>query len=850
MNLDTTCLHSESLNGEWQLRWYDGQRGENTGRMLGPSPELHRAIPAQVPGSVHLDLMQAGLLEEPNEGLNVLKARWVQENHWLYRRVFSAAAPAKGERVWLYFETLDLGAVIYLNGQEVGRHANAFRPCRVEVTQALREGENILNVDLESGLWMTAERPAAGFGMNPCDTLHKRVWLRTTQSTFSWDWSPLLLNIGIRGQVRLEFARRMRLVDSSVVTFLSPNLRDGSVRARLEVEGLAEKAFSAELHLRLEGQEVKRKVQVQPGLQILDIELPVNEPDLWWPVGHGEQPLYPVEASLSAGEESLSLRREVGFRHIEVDQAPHPQGGRWFVLHINGKAIFCKGGNLVPSDLIFARIDRERYEMLADRALEANCNLLRIWGGGLYEGDDFYELCDRKGILVWQEFIFACAKYPIYDDQFLAEVRREAVYQVRRLNSHASLVVWCGNNEMEWGAWGWGYERGVALPDYALFHLILPRILNEEDGSRFYQPSSPFSPDLVEPNADDRGDQHPWTVGFANLDFRDYRAMAPRFPNEGGFLGPTALPTMQACLKGTEGNPFTSAGGAQASFAWETHDNSIAFNTETNHTDRGLQQWLGLDIRKLTLEEFTFWAGLLQGQALEEYIRNFRRRMFDTSSAIFWMYNDVWPAVRSWTIVDVYGRRTPAFQPVKRAFQPLRVALAVEGEEVQVYGINEGEEWRGNLHYGLVRLAGGYPLQVHRRVHLAANASTLLATFPLEVWQRAGVTKAAAFARLTLGRAQLSQDVFILPFFQEMEWQPAPVSLQVRGEELILRSPGFAWRVCLDLDGELPLPDNFIDLLPGIPRRLPWNKAWGRPRVRFAGNQLPQQIAAQTAQEN
>jgi len=455
------------------------------------------------------------------------------------------------------------------------------------------------------------------------------------------------------------------------------------------------------------GKTVSSQVELQPGLQTVDITMPVETPRLWWPAGHGEQALYEAQATLEAGGETLSLRRQVGFRHVEVDQSPHPVSGRHFIFRVNGKPVFCKGGNLVPSDLILSRIDRERYEMLTARALEAHCNLLRVWGGGLYEGDDFYELCDRKGILVWQEFIFACAKFPVGDDAFLADVRREAVYQVRRLGGHPSLIAWCGNNEMEEGAWHWGYEKGVAHPDYALFHLVLPRILKEEDGSRYYQPSSPFSPDLEDPRAPDQGDQHPWTVGFANIDFRDYRAMISRFPNEGGFLGSTALPTLEACLRGTQGNPFHNESSVQASFAWEQHDNSVAYWTAENQPERALREWLGLEQRDLSLEQYAFWAGLLHGEALEEYIRNFRRRMFSTSSAIFWMYNDVWPATRSWTIVDYYGRRTPAFQPVKRAFQLMRVALAVEGEEVRVFGVNEGPSWHGTLHYGLVRLAGG-----------------------------------------------------------------------------------------------------------------------------------------------
>jgi beta-mannosidase len=835
MDNDRLCAQTISLNGDWHLRWYDGQRGDSLARINSSTPEMHRALRGRVPGAVHLDLMRAGLLDDPNNGLNVLKARWVEENFWHYRRTFDAPPLAADERAYLVFETLDLVAAIYLNGQEVGRHANAFYPCRLDVSAAMRTGENTLVVTLESGIFHTADKPSAGYQMNPCDPIHKRNWLRTTQSAFSWDWSPLLLNIGIRGDARLEICRAARVDDLAVPAELSADLLKGKVTARLQVEGLAEQTQSGTLTLRVAGKTTIRAVQIHAGLQRLEIEAEVADPRLWWPVNHGEQNLYPVEVDLEVDGQILTARRTVGFRHVEVDQSPHPIEGRYFIIKINGKPIFCKGGNLVPADIILARLDRSRYEMLVDRALESNSNLLRVWGGGLYESSDLYELCDQKGILVWQEFIFACAKYPSTDESFLADVKKEAAFQVRRLASHPSLVVWCGNNEMEWGNWGWGYEKGVAHPDYALFHFVLPRIVKEEDGTRYYQPSSPFSPDLVSPAADTLGDQHPWSVGFHNIDFRDYRAMVCRFPNEGGFLGPTALPTMRACLEGS-GNPFDTASGAQASFAWETHDNAIAYWDKETHPDRALRFWLGKEPREMTLESFVYWSGLVQGMALEDYIRNFRRRMFDTSSAIFWMYNDVWPATRSWTIVDYFGRRTPSFHPVRRAFQPLRAAIAVEEETVRFYGVNEGNAWKGELHAGLVGLAGGYPLELRKTVTLAANASTLLAEFPLAVWKQHGEDAYAAFARLSTGEQLISQDVLFLPTFKEMRWGKPEITLRRVGETVIFKSPVLAWRVCLDLDGELALPDNFFDLLPGLPYALPWPAHLGEPKVLWVGN--------------
>jgi beta-mannosidase len=378
---------------------------------------------------------------------------------------------------------------------------------------------------------------------------------------------------------------------------------------------------------------------------------------------------------------------------------------------------------------------------------------------------------------------------------------------------------------MEWGSFDWGYERGVAHPDYAIFHLVLPVILKQEDGTRFYQPSSPFSPDHDSPNRDDRGDQHPWSVGFQNTDFRDYRKMICRFPNEGGILGPTALPTVRACLEpGQE---------AIKSFAWEVHENSIACR---GWADGMLTQWLGKSIRSMSIEDYVYYGGIVQGEGLAEYIRNFRRRMFSSASAVFWMYNDCWPMVRSWVIVDYYLRRTPSFHPVRRAFAPLTVALAVENDEVKVFGVNEGPDAEAELRYGLFALSGGYPLDEVKKVTLPANASTVLATFRQSDWLKLGEKTHAAFALLCQNGRIIARDRLFLPFFKEMVWPEPAVKVRRKAGRAVLESETFAWRVCLDLDGERPVPDNFFDLFPGEPYVLEWPDELGKPKVLRVGN--------------
>jgi beta-mannosidase len=805
------------LDGTWQVRWTDGQRGRTAYAERAETDPV-RYIEARVPGEIHLDVMRAGWIDDPRVGTNCLAARWVEECLWSYRRFFDAPVEALGARAWLCFDGLDLAATIVLNGEEIGRHANSFHPCRLEVTGKLRPGRNLLTVHVDGGLYEVAEKPYTGYGVALDAKLHKRHWLRKPQCQFSWDWSTRLINVGITGSVRLEWTTDPVRADQFVpLAELSPDLRTGRLRARLFVEGLGPEPVTAVLRAALPqaGVAAEREVVVQPGLHPYEVELTADAPELWWPVGHGAPARYDVAVSLSLDGQVVAERAaRVGFRHVRVRQDEHPDGGRWFVLEVNGRPVFAKGGNFVPADMILADLDRARYDRLTDLALEANCNLLRIWGGGRYESDDFYDLCDAKGLLVWQEFAFACGKYPVQDQAFYDSVCAEATHNIRRLASHPSLVIWCGNNEMEWGNWDWHFDRGVVFPDYALFHLTLPRLLAAEDGTRFYWPSSPNSPDGLHPNRDDVGDQHPWAVGFGNTDFRQYRTMACRFPNEGGILGPTALPTMLACLP---------AGQRQVqSFAWQVHDNSVDTWGEPSWPDQMITQWLGRDPRAMSIPEFTYWAGLVQGEGLREYCDNFRRRMFDTAAAVFWMYNDTWPATRSWTIADYYCRRTPAFWAVRRALAPLSVVLVREDDAITVYGVNDApRDWRGELHYGAFALAGGWPLDERRAVTLPANASTRLVSFPAAAVGDPLANLACA-RLLAPDGTTVARNRLIEPYFRELRWPHPQLTITREGDCATFTSPTFVWGVCLDLAGEEPLADNFFDVWPGVPHAIAW----------------------------
>ena len=878
------------LCGTWSLKWADGERGGLPHhRFRDMRPETW--LTAEVPGEVHLDLLRQGWIEEPANGLGVLHCRWVEELYWSYRREFelpTAVDPVR-ERIWLHFEGLDYDARIYLNGSLAGTHANSFSPCRLDVTGLVLPGKNSLTVSIEGGLYHVAEKSTKGYygssdGEHDVDELlHKRIWLRKPQSSFGWDWAPRLINVGITGKVWLEWAETARADQLVILTETDVPESRGKVRIRWFVEGVSKECrekqgapefqFGIPVHLREErkalerrkrseqegrkgihgtltvriletGAEFHSEIEILEGIHPIEMSFELSDILLWWPAGQGDPALYALEATLRVEGRVVAVQaKRFGFRTIRFDQSRHPDGGRCFRIEVNGRRIFAKGADFVPADILFARIDRARYGMLTDRALELNFNLLRVWGGGLYESDDFYELCDEKGILVWQEFIFACAAYPVDDRYFLDNVKQEAVHHIRRLSAHPSLVAWCGNNEQEWHTWN--QSSGIPYPDHALYHMILPRLLQEEDPTRHYQASSPLSPDLESPNADSCGDQHPWQVGFANTDFRDYRTMTCRFPNEGGLLGPSSLSALHAALPEGQRTPY--------SFAWQLHDNGVEQWYPYSVCDHMLDEWTGRDTRELTLEEYAFLGGFVQGEGLREYIENFRRRMFDSAAAVFWMFNDCWPTTRSWTPVDSFGNRNPCFHSVRRACSPVHVVLTcpdgmeAPGARVVVHGVNDTPEpVVGTLRYGAMRLDGSVRTESLLPVVLEPGASTVLAAYPVEEWrvldaadESVPFTRSVAHAILLGDSGQiLSRGRLIQPLFRELDLSDTPITVRRDEGEVVFECPAFTLGVCLDLEGREALPDNFFDLWPGEPYRLPWSGRLAPPRVLFTANAM------------
>lgn len=829
---------TQDLNGTWKVYWSDGVHGASN----VPHEELldeGRYLDVPVPMDLHTYMQQEGRIGDPREGINTLSAQWVSQMYWQYRRTFMPDKAVLKGSAWLVFDRLDLHATILLNGEEIGRHINAHRARRIDVTGKLKAGENALVVLIDSGLHYVADKEGAAYQEGLEWVLNKRHHLRKPQCQFGWDWNAKLINVGITGGVRLEYAQKARLDQVMVWHDLAEDHATAAVTVRAFIEGLSETHSKGRVSVRVAetGQETAAQVHIGAGLNSYEVRFDLPQPELWWPIGHGTQHRYTFEITVEAGGEEIArTERRVGIRSIRLNRSPHPEEGEYFIIEVNGRPIFCKGGNWVPPDLIYGEITAERMRELVHLAVEANFNLLRIWGGGLYADHDLLDACDAAGILVWHDFLFACSKYPGDDPWFLAEIRHEVTWAVREYGTHPSLAVWCGNNELEWGTFEWGYDAsGKSLPDYALYHHVIPVILRGEDPvNRPYWPSSPYSPNYGAPNDPTVGDQHPWdvTLRLNYEDFWAYRDFVDRFPNEGGVLGASSPATLRQFLPEGE--------RSLRSFTWDHHDNTVNFwKPGTGVAYRMHEYWLGRPYTEFTFDDYCFASALLHAEGLGEYINNYRRRMFSSACAVFWMYNDSWPVSHGWTIVDYYRRKKLAYHPVRRAFAPISVVVAEHGGEVVVFGVNDSPgDAQATLRYGYFATAGGLPVDQTLDVALPANQSVPLAKLDRAQWDQLGVKTHGAFATLESGGVTLAQHKLLIERFKDLAWAKPEIQAARRGTAAVFSSDVFAWGVTLDLDGESAVPDNCFDLIPGVSYTVEWPECLPAPKVLRCGNEL------------
>ncbi|NYH52778.1 beta-mannosidase [Nocardiopsis arvandica] len=658
---------------------HDGWRLSAT---TGPVPEdiAGRAVPAQVPGSTHLDLLAAGLIPEPYLDTNETELAWMHRVGWRYSLTFEAEAPGAGERVDLAFDGLDTVATVELNGVVLGTTANMHRGYRFDVREVLRAGANELAVSFRPALEY-AEEVREELGARPHVNAHPFNMVRKMACSFGWDWGPDLQTAGIWKPVRLERWRTARLSQTRpLVTVDERGTGRVEVHADVEHSGSAPTS-SLVLTAEVAGQRAAATVAPGSGKGVVVVEVP--DARLWWPVGHGDQPLYDLDLALTeeGGSEPLdSAARRVGFRTITVDTEPDEHGTPFTVV-VNGKPIFVKGANWIPDDHFLTRITRERLARRVDQAVGAHMNMLRVWGGGVYESEDFYDVCDERGVLVWQDFLLACASYP-EEEPLWSEFEAEARENVARLTSHASLALWNGGNENLWGFmdWGWQEELRGRTWGHGYYTDLFPRIVAELDPTRFYADGSPytpgFAPDEVHPNDERHGTRHEWTV-WNQTDYRAYQDQVPRFCSEFGFQGP---PTWATLTDWVHDEPLTPTGEA-----FLLHQKAEDGNGKL---DRGLSAHLPTP---RTFEDWHWATQLNQARAIAFGVEHLRSWWPRTAGSLVWQINDCWP-VTSWAAVDGDERPKPLWYGLRRAYAPRLLTVQPRDGRLVLVAVNDTDE--------------------------------------------------------------------------------------------------------------------------------------------------------------
>ncbi len=835
---EAQSLRSMDLSGTWKVTWNEGGHGPQSIESYlqsDPAMDPPRFMDVKVPMELHLAMMEKGLVEDLNYGINTLRARWVAEKYWLYARRFMVPDEALKQKIWLVFDQLDLNAIIKLNGETVGKHNSAFVPCRIDVTGKILKGENFLQVGIESGLYGVAEKEGSAYLQNMGAILNKRHWMRKPQYQFLWDWNPQLINVGITGDVRLEWTRSPRLDQVVIQCSLNEDLSKAVIIVKpfIESDQPADN-YLIKTKIHETGVTETKMINLSRGIASYPVSLEILNPKLWWPAGQGDQTLYNIDLELIHGDTLIDRKSlRTGIRSIKIDQSAHPVEGKYFTLVINNRKVFMKGGNWVPPEMIYSNISKEKLKALTDLAVRSNFNMLRIWGGAIWAGHELLDLCDEKGLLVWHDLLFACSKYPADDPEFYNLIKTEVTWGVREFSSHPSLAVWCGNNENELGTFDWGWDKfGKIMPDYVLYHHTIPVIMIEEDPTRPYWPSSPYSPGHLSPNSPVIGDQHPWNVslGQAGPDFWHYRNYEDRFPNEGGVLGASSPATLKQFLPPSE--QFVR------SVSWDHHDNEVNFwNNEPGLNYQLTELWIGKKAEEMNFEKYALASALIQAEGLAEYINNYRRRMFSTSSAVFWMYNDSWPVTHGWTTVDYYLRKKLAYHPVRRAYQPVSVVVVKENDSIKVYGVNDSPvSWQGKVRYGIFNTLGGLPTDRNELASIPAGSSKVIALIPKGEWELS-ILNGGAFALLEQEGKYIAQHRLFIKRFKDLQFSGPVIRIVKERGSVTFISDKFIWGACIDTDGEKNIPDNCFDILPGIPYTIPWSEK-ERPKVIFTGNDL------------
>ena len=786
-------------------------------------------LPATVPGTVHQDLIDNNKLINPFFGMNEEKVQWVEKEDWQYKTTFVLTKEQLSRQAALLnFEGLDTYADIYLNGSLLERTDNMFVGYEIPVKDVLREGENRLQVYFHSPIKMGLPQLETDGFQYPADNDHSKtrvsIYSRKAPYSYGWDWGIRLATSGIWRPVTLELYDAARIEDYFVCQ-VSVTKEMAKVNNILEVMSVPQASQQAEVVLSYsykDGAKVteQKSVTLQPGLNKVNMPVEIANPHLWMPNGWGEAALYDFEMTVKVdGKAVASEKKRVGLRTIKVVMEDD-KDGKSFYFMVNGEPVFAKGSNLIPDDALLPNITTERYYQLVKDAKDANHNMIRVWGGGIYEDDRLYDAADEMGILIWQDFIFACTTYPS-DPAFLRRVAQEAEYNIKRLRSHASLAMWCGNNEIYEGMryWGWSkkYENPAIWNEMKegydkLFHQLLPAILKEYDADRFYMHGSPYEANWGRPHSWKIADSHNWGTWYGRKPFESFDTELPRFMSEFGFQ---AFPEMKTI----------------ATFA-EPKDYALESDVMNAHQKASIGNFLIKKTMALyyevpeDFEELVYKGLVLQGFGIRHGIEAHRRNRPYCMGSLYWQLNDSWPVV-SWSSIDYYGNWKAMHYQSKRAFAPILLNAFKEGDELCIYTLSdELKEYKNaTLQLKVMDFNGKVLNKKEVKGEVPANASVV---FHKEAYNVLATNPTNTLLLMTLKDQKgkvLSEEIYYFNHPKDQELPVAKVSYKVKQLDGKCEVTLSTKQLARDIFIEIPFQgarfsDNFFDLLPGQTKKI------------------------------
>lgn len=810
---DSNLMIQKEINENWQF----SQSGKN------------EWLPAKVPGTVHTDLLANGKIEDPFYRLNEHNLQWIDKVDWEYKTTFTVDKDfLQKDVIELDFKGLDTYAEVFVNAEKVLSADNMFRDWSADIKAVLKEGENELHVVLRSPITEGIKKYDAQGYVIPVSNNdlaeigqvegNKLVSIYTRKAGyhFGWDWGPRFVTSGIWRPVILKAWNSAKIENLQIVQNTVAEDK-ATFTAVFEIDVVTE--GKANLSVTNDGTVLANsEVELKKGVAKYSFDFEIASPKLWWTNGLGEAHLYDIKGELNVGGSTVSEETRIGIRTLELVREKDAAGTS-FYFKLNGHPVFMKGANYIPNDVFLPRVTEENYRKVVETAKISNNNMLRVWGGGVYEEDIFYNLCDEAGILVWQDFMFACAMFP-GDDAFLENVKQEAIDNVKRLRNHPSIGLWCGNNEIlaAWKGWGWEQKELALNPENAakiwkayedIFHKVLPEVVAEYNPQISYWSSSPSSgtgipADLV------NGDEHYWGVWWGKAPFQTYATHLPRFMSEYGFQSFPEIATVRKYAIPDDYDIFSEV--------MKSHQRSTIGNGTIEYYM--LQEYK----KPKDFESFLYVNHVLQAEGIKFGLEGHRRAMPFCMGSLYWQINDVWP-VASWSSTDYYQKWKALQYYVKKGFEPVLISPFTVGDTLKVDVINDRlTEINATLKLKMIDFNGKVLWEKTSEVTVPANASTNYFEVNKTAFLKESGNQAANSVLIcelvSEGNKLSSKNSFFFKPFKELKIEKPQVSVETaktgEGFDITLKTDKLAKNVYLQIgDEEGFFSDNYFDLLPG-----------------------------------